>query len=112
MKRMISLILLLVIGLFTQCTKEYNYGLHCAECIAYKKVPIHDTLTNEESFDLVNVHSKSWCDSQQIVIENFFNSYNDSFETLMNNSDSSTEYCIQCETTTELSDYRFYSSCY
>ena len=84
---MISLILLLTIGLFTQCSKEYNYGLHCAECIAYKKVPKTNLLTNQKTIELVKVHDKSWCDSQPVVIENFFNSYNNSFETLMSNSD-------------------------
>ena len=108
---MISLILLMIIGLFTQCTKEYNYGLHCAECIAYKKVPKRDPLTNQKTVQLVKVHDKSWCDSQPVVIESFFNSYNNSFEELMSNSDSGDEYCIECESTTYLSEYLSLSSC-
>jgi len=111
MKKMISLILLLFIGLFTQCTKEYNYGLHCAECIAYKKVPTTNPLTNQKTIELVKVHNKSWCDSQPIVIENFFTSYSNSFETLMSNSDSGDEYCVKCESTTYLTEYLYRSSC-
>jgi len=101
--------LLFFLSIFSQCTKEYPYGLRCAECIAYRKETMIDPLTNEKYVELVEVHDKSWCDSQPIVIENFFSSYNDSFEVLMEEAEY--EYCIKCETTTYLDEYLFYSSC-
>ena len=106
---MISLLLILFAGVLVQCRKVENYGLHCAECIAYRKITSYDPLTNEEFVDLEKVHDKSWCDSQPIVIENFFSSYNESFEVLMEEAEY--EYCIKCETTTYLDEYLFYSSC-
>jgi hypothetical protein len=111
MKKMISLLLILFAGVLVQCRKVENYGLHCAECIAYRKITSYDPLTNEEFVDLEKVHDKSWCDAQPIVIENFFNSYNNSFVQLMENSNTSTEYCITCETTTYIGSYQYFSSC-
>lgn len=108
---MISLLLILFVSLFVRCTKQDAYGLHCAECIAYRKTSVYDPLTNEKTVELVKVHDKSWCDAQPIVIENFFNSYNNSFIRLMENSDTNTEYCIKCETTTYIAEYQNFSSC-
>ena len=111
MKRMVSLILLLLIGLLTQCTKEPPYGVYCAECKAYKKVPTTDPQTNLKYIELEEVHSKSWCDSRPVVIEGFFNSYTDSFDVLMENSNSGDEYCVKCESLTYLQEKLEYSNC-
>jgi hypothetical protein len=104
-----SALLIIFLSAFTRCTKEHPYGLRCAECIAYRKEVMVDPLTNEKYVELIKVHNKSWCDSQPIVIENFFSSYSDSFETLMEVAEY--EYCIECETTTYLDEYLYYTSC-
>jgi len=108
---MVSLIFILLIGLLVQCTVEPPYGVYCAECKAYRKVFITDPETNETYSELEEVHSKSWCDSRPVVIEGFFNSYTDSFDVLMENSNSGDEYCVKCESLTYLQDKLEYSNC-
>ena len=100
----IGVLLIVLVLCFTGCKSKKG-------ATGYKKVPKTNLLTNQKTIELVKVHDKSWCDSQPVVIENFFNSYNNSFETLMSNSDSGDEYCIKCESTTYLSEYLYLSSC-
>lgn len=108
---MISLILLLLVGMLTQCTKDYPYGVYCAECKAYEKVNSTDPNTNEEIVTLKKVNDKSWCDSRPVDIFNFFTSYKNSFDTLMSVSEDGREYCVVCETLSDLQAKEVLSNC-